>query len=158
LPGYFLDTSALAKLYHEELGSDYVERILNQPGSKGVISRLSLVEMESAFAMKVRTGVLNESGRSLALRRLRADIARERLIVGPPTEPKHYRSAAKLLRLHGVSGGQRTLDALQLAVALDMLDAAWISVMLSSDKRLCEVAEVCGCPEIDPANPGLIDG
>jgi hypothetical protein len=82
----FLDTSALAKLYHEEAGSDYVERAISQPGSKGIVSRLSLVEMESVFAVKVRTGALDENGRSLALRRLRADIAHERLIVGPPTE------------------------------------------------------------------------
>ena len=83
MAGYFLDTSALAKRYHEELGSDYVESILNQPGSKGIVSRLSLVEMESVFAIKVRTGALDENGRSLALRRLRAAIARDRLIVGP---------------------------------------------------------------------------
>lgn len=152
----FLDTSALAKLYHEEPGSDYVERILNHPGSRGIVSRLSLVEMESVFAIKVRTGALDENGRSLALRRLRADIARDRLVVGPPIEPKHYRSAAKLLRIHGVSRGLRTLDALQLAVALDMLEASWISVMVSADKRLCEVAEVCGCPAVDPTNPGVV--
>jgi PIN domain nuclease of toxin-antitoxin system len=48
--GYFLDTSALAKLYHKEPGSDYVEQILDQPDSKGFISRLSLVEFE------IRTG------------------------------------------------------------------------------------------------------
>ena len=156
MAGSFFDTSALAKLYHEETGSDYVERILHQPGSKGIVSRLSLIEMESVFAIKVRTGALSENGRSLALRRLRADIARNRLIVGPPIEPKRYRSAAKLLRLHGVSRGLRTLAALQLAVALDMLDASSISVMISADKRLCEVAEVCGCPAIDPANPGVV--
>ena len=156
MAGYFLDTSALAKLYHEEPGSDYVESILNQPGSKGIVSRLSLVEMESVFAIKVRTGALDENGRSLALRRLRADIARDRLIVGPPIEAKHYRFAAKLLRLHGVTRGLRTLDALQLAVALDMLEASWISVMLSADKWLCEVAEACGCPAVDPAKSGLV--
>jgi predicted nucleic acid-binding protein len=156
LASSFLDTSALAKLYHEEVGSGYVESIFNQPGSKGIVSRLLIVEMESVFAIEVRTGALNENGRSLALRRLRADIARDRLIVGPPTEQKHYRSAAKLLRIHGVSRGLRTLDALQLAVALDMLEASWISVMLSADKRLCEVAEACGCPAIDPANPSLV--
>src|ERR1700747_326480 len=108
--------------------------------------------------MKVRTGALDDNGRSLDLHRLRADIARNRLTIGPPIEPKRYRSAAKLLRLHGVSRGLRTLDALQLAIALDMLDASWISVMLSADKRLCEVAEACGCPAIDPAQPGLIQG
>ena len=158
MAGYFLDTSALARLCHEELGSGYVESILRQPGSKLVISRLSLVEMESVFAIKVRTGTLDENGRSLALRRLRSDIARDRLSVGPPIEPKHYRSAARLLRLYGVSPGLRTLDALQLAVALDMLEASWISAMLSADKRLCEVAEARGCPAIDPAKPGLIEG
>jgi uncharacterized protein len=156
LASSFLDTSALAKLYHEEPGSEYVERVVSQPGSKGIVSRLSLVEMESVFAIKVRTDALNENGRSIALRRLRADIARNRLIVGPAIEPRHYRSAAKLLRLHGVSRGLRTLDALQLAIALDMLQASWISVMLSADKRLCEVAEACGCPAIDPAEPGLV--
>jgi predicted nucleic acid-binding protein len=158
LAGSFLDTSALAKLYHEEAGSEYVERIVGQPGSRGFVSRLSLVEMESAFAIKVRTGALDETGRSLALRRLRADIARSRLIVGPAIGPGHYRSAAKLLRVHGVSHGLRTLDALQLAIALDMLQASWISVILSADKRLCEVAEACGCPAINPAQPGLVQG
>jgi uncharacterized protein len=156
LAGSFLDISALAKLYHEEVGSAYVERIVNQPGSKCIVSRLSLVEMESVFATKVRTGDLDENGRSLALRRLRADIARNRLIVGPPVEPRHYRCASKLLRLHGVSRGLRTLDALQLAIALDMQEASWISVILSADKRLCEVAEACGIPAIDPAQRSLI--
>jgi hypothetical protein len=56
-----------------------------------------------------------------------------------------------------VSRGLRTLDALQLAVALDMLEASWISVMISADKRLCEVTEVCGCPAVDPANPGVVE-
>ena len=79
MAGYFPDTSALAKRYHEELGSDYVERILSQPGSKGIVSRLSLVEMESVFAIKARTGALDENGRSLALRRLRADIDLEKV-------------------------------------------------------------------------------
>jgi len=82
LASSFLDTSALAKLYHEEPGSEYVERVISQPGSKGIVSRLSLVEMESVFAIaiKVRTGALNENGRSIALRRLRADVARLTLL------------------------------------------------------------------------------
>jgi predicted nucleic acid-binding protein len=57
-----------------------------------------------------------------------------------------------------VSRGLQTLDALQLAVALDMLGTSWISAMLSADKRLCDVAEACGCPAVDPAKRGLIEG
>jgi uncharacterized protein len=156
VPGYLLDTSALAKLYHQESGSDYVERILNEQGSKGVISRLSLVELESVLAIKVRTGVLNPTGRTIALRRFRADIARNRVIVGPPIEEKHFLSAARLLRTHAVDRGLRTLDGIQLAVALDLRQAAWITVLVSSDQRLCAVAGLCGCPAVDPANPGLV--
>lgn len=89
----------------------------------------------------------------IALRRLRADIARERLIVGPPVEDEHYRSAAKLLREHGIARGLRTLDALQLALAMDMHQRAWISVVLSADQRLCAVAEICGCSAVNPARP-----
>ena len=155
MAGYFLDTSAVAKLYHQEPGSEYVERILNQQGSRGIISRLSLIEFESVLAIKVRTGVLDTTGRTIALRRFRADVARNRIIVGPPIQEKHFQSAARLLRAHGVDRALRTLDAIQLAVALDLRKAAWISVLVSSDQRLCVVAELCGRPAIDPANPEL---
>ena len=52
LPGYFLDTSALTKRYHNENGSVYMDRILEQPGSRSVISNLSIVELESVLAIK----------------------------------------------------------------------------------------------------------
>ena len=62
MASYFLDTSALAKLYHQEAGSLHVERLIEQPGSTVIISRLSLIEMESVFAIKVRTGELSPAG------------------------------------------------------------------------------------------------
>ena len=155
MPGYFLDTSTLAKLYHQEPGSDYVERILNEQSSKGIISRLSLVEFESVLGDK-GSGVLDPTGRTIALRRFRADIAGNRIIVGPSIEEKHFQSAARLLRAYAVDPGLRTLDGIQLAVAFDLRQAAWISVLISSDQRLCAVAELCGCPALDPANPGLV--
>jgi uncharacterized protein with PIN domain len=63
---FFLDTSALAKLYHKEIGSDYLERVLQQPGACVLISPLSIVEMESVFAIKVRSGQLDNSGMAIA--------------------------------------------------------------------------------------------
>jgi hypothetical protein len=80
VPGYFLDTSAFAKLYHQEAGSEFVERIVCGPGS-AVISRLSVIEIESVFAIKVRTGQLDLAGQELARRRLRADISQGRIRV-----------------------------------------------------------------------------
>ena len=67
MPGYFLDTSALAKLYHSEVGSERMESLVGTPGVRMIISQLSLVEIESVFATKVRTGVIEK----LALEQLR---------------------------------------------------------------------------------------
>jgi predicted nucleic acid-binding protein len=61
----FLDTSALVKYYHPEEGTQEVTRIIEEPDSRHSISRLSLVETVSAFAVKYRTGeaLLHESSR-----------------------------------------------------------------------------------------------
>jgi uncharacterized protein with PIN domain len=93
--GYFLDTSALAKLYHQEDGSQYLEQLVTTSGSNTFISRLSLVELESVFAIKIRTGELNSAGREMARRRLRADVAQGRIWVGPPIHEQHYRRARR---------------------------------------------------------------
>ncbi len=38
MPGYFFDTSALAKAYRTELGSDVIDNIAREPGSHRFIS------------------------------------------------------------------------------------------------------------------------
>lgn len=50
----------------------------------------------------------------------------------------------------------RTLDAIQLAVALDLPQTDVISVMVASDHRLCQVAELADCPAIKPDSPGVL--
>jgi predicted nucleic acid-binding protein len=156
VPSCFLDTSALAKLYHQEAGSQYVERLVERPGSMVVVSRLSLIEIESVIAIKVRTGELDAAGQDLSRRRFRADISQGRIRIGPPIEERHYQSALRLLVRYGVTMSLRTLDAVQLAVALDLQQAGLISVMVAADRRLCRVAEACGCSTADPGDPGLI--
>ena len=156
MAGYFLDTSALAKLYHEEVGSQYVERLLASPERTVVVSRLSLVEMESVLAIKVRTGELDADGRELARRRLRADLAQGRLRLGPPIDEWYYRKARSLLVRHGVERGLRTLDAIQLAVALRLHESGVVSVFVAADHRLCRAAEKCDLPTVDPADPDVV--
>ncbi len=91
MPNYFLDTSALAKLYHRESGSEYMDRIVTEPGSRSIISRLSIVEMESVLAIKVRTGEIDEQQVEIARRCLRADVSQRRL-VGPPIHMAQQRA------------------------------------------------------------------
>ena len=154
--GYFLDTSALAKLYHQEDGSPYVERLVAVRGSNTIISRLSLVEMEWVLAIKVRTGELDAGGRELARRRLGADVAQGRIRVGPTIDEGHYRKARNLLARYGVERGLRTLDAIQLAVAVGLCELGVVSVFVAADQRLCRAAEDCGFSTVDPTNPGVL--
>ena len=52
---YYHDSSALIKHYHTEIGTATVDSILGEANAIHFISRLSGVEVPSAFAKKVRT-------------------------------------------------------------------------------------------------------
>ena len=156
MPSYFLDTSALAKRYHKEIGSQYMDRILEEVGSRSLISNLSIVELESVLAIKTRTGEIDQRSLDIARRRFRADLARQRLLVAPAVHEGHFQSARKLLVLYGVAEGLRTLDALQLAVALDLQRAGQISVLVAADQRLCRVAVLAGCAAVNPERSGPV--
>jgi len=156
LPNYFLDTSALAKRYHKETGSEYMDRILEQSGSRSLISNLSIVELESVLAIKMRTGEIDRQSLELARRRFRADLARQRLLVAPSVTEGHFQSARKLLVQYGVAEGLRTLDALQLAFALDLRQIGYITVLVAADQRLCRVATLAGCSAVNPEQSGPV--
>ena len=55
---YFLDTSALFKCYHLEAGTDEVNALLQREDARVYISDLSIIELHSALARKVRMRVL----------------------------------------------------------------------------------------------------
>ncbi len=57
--GHFLDTSALAKYYHREIGTDRVAQLLDQTTSSIFISRLTAIEIQSVFTRRVRAGELS---------------------------------------------------------------------------------------------------
>jgi predicted nucleic acid-binding protein len=127
LPKYFLDTSALAKVYRKEAGSDFVDRIVSKPGSQHLMSRLTIVEMESVFALKARAGEIDQKAVLIARRRLEADLGHRRLLVAAVND-EHFRGARQLLFKHGAVDALRTLDALQLSVALGRKRAELVTV------------------------------
>jgi len=55
LAAFFFDSSALAKLYHPEVGTAVADRIAQSADSQIRISRLTVIELPSVFAIKVRT-------------------------------------------------------------------------------------------------------
>jgi uncharacterized protein len=149
MPRHFFDTSALVKNYHAETGTQDVRRILAEAGSEFLISRLATVEMLSGFAGKVRTGVFSSSNFGILRRRFLADV-RTRLLIPIRMLNVHYRTAGDLISKHAMSRQLRTLDALQLAVALHVHQQSPIDSFVCSDQRLCDVADLEGLAVIKP--------
>ena len=154
MAGYFLDSSALAKLYHAEIGSAAVEGLVLRSDATILISRLSVVELQSVFAGKVRSGVISAGDAAGLRRRFLEDIANGVFRVVALTSD-HYGGAGELIERHGTSLGLRTLDSLQLAVALSLHRGGATENLVAADKVLCKVAAVEGMPVIDPESPPL---
>ena len=150
-----MDTSALAKVYRKEAGSDFVDRILSEPGSEYLISRLTIVEMESVFALKARVGEIDQRAVLIARRRLEADLGCRRLLVAAVND-EHFQGARQLLFKHGAVEALRTLDALQLSVALGLKRAELVTVFIAADQRLCRVAMLEGFAVTNPEDPASI--
>src|SRR5437868_15552285 len=152
MPGRFLDTSALAKHYHQEAGSAEVDSLWADPSNTLFLSRVGVVETVSVFAGKVRTGVLPSAAFSVLRKRFLNDVGHGRpelvrLLV------KHFKDAGRLIRVHGLARQIRTLDALQLAVALDLRSRGMLDLLVSCDRQLLTVAAVEGIALFDPENP-----
>jgi predicted nucleic acid-binding protein len=145
----FLDSSALVKYYHREDGTQEVTRIIEEPDARHAISRLSLVEMVSAFAVKFRTGDIDEQGFGALRRRFYPDIG-QRLFRIMPVTTSRYQEATQLLEKH-FRIRLRTLDALQLAVALALSHQGLIAHFVCADRRLCETAREEGLSVMRPS-------
>jgi predicted nucleic acid-binding protein len=149
MPRYFFDTSALVKNYHAEAGTADVQRILAEVGSEFFVSRLATVEMLSGFAGKVRTGVFSSTDFGILRRRFLADV-RTRLLRPLRVLNIHYQMAGDLIGKHAMSRQLRTLDALQLSVALHFHRSFPVDYFVCADQRLCDVATVEGLAVIKP--------
>ena len=112
---YFLDTSALAKLYHQEQGSEMVEGWAADHTIRLWLSDLASIELHSVFVRKVREGELVEATLQIALECFQEDL-HSRFHIVRLTEDIIERAVALLLE-HGKRRPLRTLDALQIASA-----------------------------------------
>lgn len=152
MAGYFFDSSALAKFYHPEIGTPVVDRIIQSVGNKIWISRLTVVEMYSVFAIKVRSQVVSRQDASALLRRFKEELVIRGLGVVEIREAE-LASAQQLLEKHAFDRRLRSLDAIQLAVALGLESNNMTDHFVSADKALCEVAALDGLSVINPELP-----
>lgn len=147
---YFFDTSALVKRYHAEPGTQAVDAMFAESRAVFVVSRLALVECVSAFCLKVRSGEIDASEVPLMRKSLMGDVTRGTLSVSRLLVD-HLKLAESLLLQHGPRCRLRALDAVHVAVAVDLFSTQKIDTFVSADDLQCEIARLEGLPTINPS-------
>jgi predicted nucleic acid-binding protein len=149
---HFLDTSALVKHYHSEVGTPDVERLWDDASARLFISRQGVVETVSVLAKKVRSGIIATADFTLLRRRFFADLRRRRPVI-VRLLVKHFQEADRLLQTHSLVHNLNTLDALQLAVALDLRNRQMLDELVTADRVLLTVAPLEGLTVRNPQTP-----
>ena len=147
---YYLDASALVKRYVNESGSGWLRSLLASTQVDLLFtSRMTIVEVMSAFARRVREGALTSEEFAAAENALRGDCLRDYQIMPPTIEIVDL--ACSLLQRHPL----RAYDATYLASALSAQKFLATEghpglIFLSADDRLTSAASVEGLETDNP--------
>jgi predicted nucleic acid-binding protein len=133
---YFLDTSALAKRYLTEKGSNRMRRLLEHPDDGFYQGFLTPLEIASALYRRLRSQEISQDELSVLLRAYVAHSHQDYILI--PYSDALVDRAAALVARHVL----RALDAIQLASALELKDSlpaeALPLTFLSADDRLLD--------------------
>jgi predicted nucleic acid-binding protein len=148
LASYFLDTSAVAKLYIREAGTDQVLALATRADAPTlVIVSLCRVELCAAIRRRVRSKDLSADNAKAALLAFHEHLS-SIYIVQPVTEPV-IEIAVELLERHEL----RAYDAVQLAACLSLSLTQYDgqATFVCADLRLCRAAETEGLRVVNPS-------
>ena len=146
---YFFDTSALVKYYHQETGHQHVVDLIEHAENDIRISHLSYVEWHSALARQVRTQAISADDFSRLRSRFYSDL-KGRKIKTIACSNAHLWQAKRLLCTHALTQSLRTLDALQLAIALHFHRRIPLAAFVCADTAFCPVVEKAGLLVLNP--------
>ena len=132
---YFLDTSALVKIYHHEAGSAFMRQIYESAVSLH-IADLAQVEFTSATMQKLKSNALDEHAASAVFNKFEYDIETRYSVI--PFMSAVTSEAMSILKNRDRIVLLRPLDALQLAY-FRCCDAIEFT-MVTADKRLQDAA------------------
>jgi predicted nucleic acid-binding protein len=139
----FLDASAAAKRYCQEVGSDRVESLFEGAASLCSIALLRC-ELASVLNRKHREGGLSGLERHAARERVVEDLDLLRLA---PVDDDLMGTSLRLLDSHPL----KTLDSLYLAGALNLQQLSNVPVLfVSADRQLLRAAKAEGLQVLDP--------
>jgi len=149
---YFLDSSAILKLYVREVGHVWTSGLVwpgHRQGNSIHVARIAGVEVVAALARRKRGGSLSDLDASVVLTRFRRDFSIEFELVA--MTPKVLTHAMILAEAHALRG----YDAVQLAAALRVHDRRATKglpplTLISSDLELNAAALAEGLAVDDP--------
>jgi hypothetical protein len=152
MSNHFLDTSGLIKHYHAEVGTPKIDRLWADTSAKLWISRLTVVETVSVFAKKVRSGIISGADFGLQRKRFFADLRHRRPVIVRMLA-RHFQEADRLLQQYSLSNALHTLDALQMAVALDLRRRGMLDDVVTADRIVVTLALAEGLKVTNPEAP-----
>jgi len=133
----YIDTSALAKRYVAERGSDAFDRFVAEPAAHCVICPLGAVELESVLQRLQRQRLIDRAFADQVRRAFASDLA-SAVWAMTGFDVACFARGTELLR--DLNAPLGTLDALHLACAIE----SGCDALATGDRQLARAAEECG--------------
>lgn len=134
----FADTSALVKYYYPEPDSDVVEAVLLKAACV-YVCELAVVELASALMRKIRMREMSRKDKTMIWETFAGDLKSESIEIVNLSADDYFK-AASLVFEHGGRHSLRTLDALQIAAAIKIPGARF----LTADQSLSKISAKIG--------------
>jgi uncharacterized protein len=150
---YFLESTAFAKLFVQEPGTDVLIRLMESvEDNRKLIAASAPLEVYAAIRRRERAGGISSEDAAAALEILRMEAAR---MVQEPLNPAVLEAARQLIDRTGL----RWPDAIQLGaavVAREMFQGTEI-IFISASMHLLDAAKSEGFNTLDPALEPVAD-
>lgn len=136
----YADSSFLVSLYRKDANQTAAAGFVEAHAPTVRFSPLNRIELRNAMRNLAARGEITDEDRRVALRQLADDLQSGILLHLPVSWTEAFRRADELSERHATNAGQRTIDLLHVAIALD----SEIETFLSFDARQRKLAQAAG--------------
>lgn len=154
MTNYFFDTSALVKRYHQESGSDIVDKIFDEPDKTITILNLTIVEILNTFYRLFREHWISEIELEKLTNIFYSDLYSSNIIVYSIFH-EHIIKAERIIKksVHYKTINKRP-GAVDILIASAVLDFDIITLkFVSTDEDLNYILKIEKIPIINPTKP-----
>ena len=134
------DSSFLVSLAREDANHDAAMRYMAHSLETLAFSPLHRIELFNALRVALARDEMNESERRAAFRKVEEDLRGGLLVHTPVSWTDVFRRADELSEKHAAKEGQRTIDLLHVAIAIE----CGAKTFLSFDTRQRKLAKAAG--------------